>query len=635
MNRVTSTLLAAAAGVLALILALPLGIILLLSPANPAASCGGGGGAPVTAGQLTTGQQQFATELAARTGLDADVIAAWELQEQNGSHAAARQAANNNDWLDVGYTDSGTYGSTDSVWSNPITAADATAAWLHGLPAVPGYPGGAPSVQAILTTAGQPAAVQIAAIQGSGFASSGERDLPGLYASVVAASGSNTASGAVPVSAQGAGIDQTTATSYIAALGAGVKVGYAIVTAGGQVLAQHDATTQVPGASITKAMLLVAYLEQLGNRPVPPAAQAELDPMIEISDNAAGSWTFAQVGAAAVNHVAAQAGMTGFALDTSDPLYTLGQSSITALDFARLFSTIDQLMPAKNRGYGMGLLANISAGDHWGILDAGIGVTASKAGWKTEPDGHVVNQAAQLQLQGQAAGIAIVSEGEGSQGAGETIMQTVASDLLAGAAGTTAASGTLVSDPIGCGQPSSGTFVSGGVASILPDGQATIPQGAPQQVQQAIAAGNALINTFYSQERRAHMLTQVQDSYDCSGSTDFVLYNAGLSSPQVDVGDGTASDSTALETYDQTGPGQWITVYANPGHAFIEIAGVVLDTAPYSSVQPASVPDSYPPDDPDNGGPASGPRWQPASIIPAQVHGDVYGWFDERHPTGL
>jgi len=31
----------------------------------------------------------------------------------------------------------------------------------------------------------------------------------------------------------------------------------------------------------------------------------------------------------------------------------------------------------------------------------------------------------------------------------------------------------------------------------------------------------------------------------------------------------------------------------------------------------------------------SGPRWQPASIIRAQIDGDTYGWFDQRHPPGL
>ena len=69
-----------------------------------------------------------------------------------------------------------------------------------------------------------------------------------------------------------------------------------------------------------------------------------------------------------------------------------------------------------------------------------------------------------------------------------------------------------------------------------------------------------------------------------------------------------AEDSTELESYGQPGPGQWITVYANSAHAFIDVAGIVLDTAWYAPVQPTS--------------PGSGPRWQPASIIPAQYAGD-------------
>ena len=178
-----------------------------------------------------------------------------------------------------------------------------------------------------------------------------------------------------------------------------------------------------------------------------------------------------------------------------------------------------------------------------------------------------------------------------------------------------------------------GPTVPGAVATILPDGRAAIPLGAPIQVQEAIVAGNRIIDTFYSQERRANMLTQVQDSYDCSGSVDFLLEAAGLSSPQVDVGGGVAGDSSLLESYGQGGPGQWITVWGSQGHAFIEVGGIVLDTAWYAPVEPTSVPDSYPADDPGNGGPASGPRWQPASIVAAQL-GDGNTW-SERHPPGL
>ena len=131
--------------------------------------------------QLTSGQQQFATELAAQTGLNPGVISAWLLAEESGGAAQSRQAASNNDWLNIGYTDSGTYGSTDSVWSNPVSAADATAGWLKGQNTIPGYGTASSGIQAILQTAGQSPEAQISALQNSGWASSGYPDLPALY----------------------------------------------------------------------------------------------------------------------------------------------------------------------------------------------------------------------------------------------------------------------------------------------------------------------------------------------------------------------------------------------------------------------------------------------------------------------
>jgi hypothetical protein len=142
---------------------------------------------PATAaGKMTTGQQQFASRLAADTGLDPGVIGAWLLAEENGGAAASRQGANNNDWLNIGYTDSGTYGSADSIWSNPSTAADATAGWLKGQNTIPGYGRASGGIQAILSTAGQSAQAQISAIQNSGWASSGYPSLPSLYQSLAA-----------------------------------------------------------------------------------------------------------------------------------------------------------------------------------------------------------------------------------------------------------------------------------------------------------------------------------------------------------------------------------------------------------------------------------------------------------------
>jgi hypothetical protein len=133
---------------------------------------------------LTSGQQQFAARLAANTGLNPSVISAWLLAEESGGAAQSREAAGNNDWLNIGYTDSGTYGSSDSIWSNPITAADATAGWLKGQDTIPGYGRASAGVQAILRTAGQSPQAQVAALQQSGWASSGYPSLPSLLAQV-------------------------------------------------------------------------------------------------------------------------------------------------------------------------------------------------------------------------------------------------------------------------------------------------------------------------------------------------------------------------------------------------------------------------------------------------------------------
>ena len=142
-------------------------------------------GLPAAAGtMLTSAQQQFASELAKQTGLDPGVVSAWVLSEESGSAAVSRQSANNNDWLNIGYTDSGTFGSADSVWSDPVAAADATAGWLKGQNTIPGYGTASSGIQSILSTAGQPAATQISALQNSGWASSGYPSLPSLYQQV-------------------------------------------------------------------------------------------------------------------------------------------------------------------------------------------------------------------------------------------------------------------------------------------------------------------------------------------------------------------------------------------------------------------------------------------------------------------
>ena len=131
----------------------------------------------------------------------------------------------------------------------------------------------------------------------------------------------------------------------------------------------------------------------------------------------------------------------------------------------------------------------------------------------------------------------------------------------------------------------------------------------------AIAAGNQLIAKPYIYGGGHGVpLSQLDSGYDCSGATSYILHAAGLLGLY-------AEDSTELEAFGQPGPGAWITVYANSGHVFIAVAGIVMNTAWYAPVNPTS--------------PDSGPRWQPSSTIPAQYAGDQYGGFVQRHPAGL
>lgn len=136
---------------------------------------------PKAESMLTPGQRVFASQLAAETGLHPQVIASWMLAEQSGGAATSRETAGNHNWLNIGYTDSKTYGASASVWSDPSAAAHATAGWLKGQDTVDGYGKASAGVQSILTTAGQPPEAQIQALQRSGWASSGYPDLPVLY----------------------------------------------------------------------------------------------------------------------------------------------------------------------------------------------------------------------------------------------------------------------------------------------------------------------------------------------------------------------------------------------------------------------------------------------------------------------
>jgi peptidoglycan hydrolase CwlO-like protein len=129
---------------------------------------------------------------------------------------------------------------------------------------------------------------------------------------------------------------------------------------------------------------------------------------------------------------------------------------------------------------------------------------------------------------------------------------------------------------------------------VISESEASAPAAAPPAVREAIAAANSIATTPYIWGGGHGSFES--SGYDCSGAVSFALHGGGfLESPL---------DSTGLETWGESGPGKWITVYANAEHAWMVIAGIAFDTV---------------------GGP--GPRWHDPWV-------DSPEGFIARHPGG-
>lgn len=160
---------------------------------------------------FTPGQVIFINRYAQQTGLDPRVVAAEVYNESNintsgPGGALARQAAGDHDWLNIGRTDTGPRGAGYAAWRDPITAADASAAWVKGQLSIPGFGRASSGIQGIPGYANQSPAAQIQAIQRSGWASSGYPNLPSVYRTVTGGAPAGTTTGNVSASPPTTGV---------------------------------------------------------------------------------------------------------------------------------------------------------------------------------------------------------------------------------------------------------------------------------------------------------------------------------------------------------------------------------------------------------------------------------------------
>jgi cell wall-associated NlpC family hydrolase len=106
-------------------------------------------------------------------------------------------------------------------------------------------------------------------------------------------------------------------------------------------------------------------------------------------------------------------------------------------------------------------------------------------------------------------------------------------------------------------------------AFALSNGVALPPLEGPEEVKQIIEAGNVIARSPY--KWGGGHGKWLDTGYDCSGSVSFALAAAGLLEGPLASG--------PLMSWGEPGRGKWVTIYSNPGHVFMEVAGIRFDTS--------------------------------------------------------
>jgi cell wall-associated NlpC family hydrolase len=135
------------------------------------------------------------------------------------------------------------------------------------------------------------------------------------------------------------------------------------------------------------------------------------------------------------------------------------------------------------------------------------------------------------------------------------------------------------SPPPATGEGSGGTTAPGPIpvpttplptAQLSADGRTAIaPASAPLEVKNAIFAANQITHKPY-RYGGGHRAWKDR-GYDCSGSVSYALHGGGLLTSPL--------PSSSFMRWGLAGHGLWITIYTNPGHAYLIIAGLRFDTS--------------------------------------------------------
>jgi cell wall-associated NlpC family hydrolase len=147
--------------------------------------------------------------------------------------------------------------------------------------------------------------------------------------------------------------------------------------------------------------------------------------------------------------------------------------------------------------------------------------------------------------------------------------------------------GATGGSPVGVAAATKPELLVPGSTARYVAGLAAAPMSVPAAVQEIIWAGNQIIGLPYIYGGGHQSFSS--PGYDCSGTVSYALHGASLLA--------TPEDSSEFMAWGSHGVGRWVTIFSNPGHAYMTVAGLRLDTS--AAGDPSS---------------QQGPRWRPLRI---------------------
>lgn len=269
----------------------------------------------------------------------------------------------------------------------------------------------------------------------------------------LARTGSSVAAAHQGVAACGSSVDPPAPDARLAAAlslvrqdyGGRVAVGITDQATG--VTAVYHGTESFKTASIVKADILAVLLLQLqqAGASIGAADRQLATRMIEDSDNAAASALWRAVGGGP--GLKAGNNVLGLEQTVPGPGGYWGSTLTTVADQLRLLAVLTSArspLSAAARGYELGLMRDVEAGQNWGVTKAASTGTrpAVKNGWlPVGPRGlWVINSIGVIRRAGHKLALAVLSAGNPSQSAGISLVQAAATTVV-GVVATAGSSG--------------------------------------------------------------------------------------------------------------------------------------------------------------------------------------------------